>query len=313
MPLVSVAALVAMTVAAPPSGLRDIAHAALAPPPETAVLQTETFGTITLDHSAHLARRTACKACHGPGPVTKLGRLPPKVAHDRCVTCHRTAEAGPTGCKDCHVKPAPAPGGGDAVTTASMSDVAAGASAEATVAAASSAAAAPAPALAALDAELTAMKTREIEDRVRNPFRRILSLGVSSTGGGGRDVTTGPALYVTAREGKVMVAYGIEHGTFSGDSRTLGLIGGGITHQLRGPWNVHGLGVGGFDVIENPTSFSPILGVRSGIEWLGRTMSVSLDGSALVDLMTQTDKLGQEYGGLNWSVSLSVGFVISRD
>jgi hypothetical protein len=311
MPLVSVAALVAMTVAAPASGLRDAALAALAPPPETAVLQTETFGTITLDHSAHLARRTACKACHGPGPVTKLGRLPPKVAHERCVTCHRDGEAGPTACKDCHVKPTPAPGGADAVTTASMSDVVAGASAGATVAAASGTAPAPGP--TALDAELSAVRTREIEDRLRNPFRRILSLGVSSTGGGGRDVTTGPALYVTAREGKVMVAYGIEHGTFSGNSRTLGLIGGGLTQALRGPWNVHAIGVGGFDVIEDPTSFSPIVGLRSGIEWLGRTMSVSLDGSALLDLVTQTNKLGQEFGGLNWSVSLSVGFVISRD
>src|SRR5512133_2102318 len=74
---------------------------ALPPAPQLVVLQTSYYGTITLDHPAHLARRISCKKCHGPGPVRKI-EFTPRVAHERCVDCHRVAARGPTQCHGCH-------------------------------------------------------------------------------------------------------------------------------------------------------------------------------------------------------------------
>jgi hypothetical protein len=320
--------LVMALTAAPPPDLRDaalgsagagaaaevleVASAGLPPPPELAVIQTQTFGTITLDHRAHLARKTSCRTCHGPGPVGKLGRLPARVAHDRCVTCHRVAENAPTACRDCHVKAAPAPE--PEVVTAALGDGSAGGAAGAAAPVHLEGAPAGGTVVpASLLAELQAMRTRELEERVRNPFRRVLGVGFSATGGPGRDVTTGPALSITAREGRVLLLYAIERGTFSGESRTLGLVGAGLTHAVRGPWNVHAIALGGFDVIENPTTFSPTVGLRGGIEWLGRRTSVSLDATAAEDLVSGVNKLGQQTGGFTWSVGASVGFVVARD
>jgi hypothetical protein len=82
--------------------LRDLA-AALAPPPSVVVRTTRSFGTITIDHRKHLGLRAACVRCHGPGPVSKI-EFTPKVAHERCVGCHKEREAGPTACGGCHVK-----------------------------------------------------------------------------------------------------------------------------------------------------------------------------------------------------------------
>jgi hypothetical protein len=320
--------LVMALTAAPPPDLRDaalgsslpgaaaevleVATAGLPAPPELAVIQTQTYGTITLDHRAHLARKTSCRTCHGPGPVAKLGRLPARVAHDRCVTCHRAAENAPTACRDCHVKPAP-PSEPEVVTAALAEVGGSGAPSVGTLPRAEGIPAGGAVVPAALLAELQAMRTRELEERVRNPFRRVLGIGFSATGGPGRDVTTGPALSITAREGRVLLLYGLERGTFSGESRTLGLVGAGLTHAVRGPWNVHAIALGGFDVIENPTSFSPTVGLRGGIEWLGRRTSVSLDATAADDLVTGVNKLGQQTGGFTWSVGASVGLVIGRD
>src|SRR5512134_861710 len=98
MPLAQIGAVIALALSALP------------PPPETVVFETKMYGTVTLDHRAHLARRVACRSCHGEGPVRKLaGSFGPKVAHDRCRGCHLEISRGPTDCRGCHVKPPPPP------------------------------------------------------------------------------------------------------------------------------------------------------------------------------------------------------------
>src|SRR5690242_20384849 len=63
---------------APSEQLSDATLNALPPPPEVVVRQTRYYGTVTIDHRAHLARRSPCVGCHGPGPVTKL-EFTPKI------------------------------------------------------------------------------------------------------------------------------------------------------------------------------------------------------------------------------------------
>ncbi|HEY6003699.1 MAG TPA: cytochrome c3 family protein, partial [Anaeromyxobacter sp.] len=117
-------ALVALALAAPPgaepdlvamtfpplSTLREMLPAALPPPPDRVYLETRSYGTVMVDHRAHLARRVACRACHGAGPVSRI-ELTPRSAHESCRACHVTASRGPTSCRDCHVQPAEPPVG----------------------------------------------------------------------------------------------------------------------------------------------------------------------------------------------------------
>ncbi len=89
------------------------------PPPGVITRETRTFGTIHIDHPAHLAARAACSGCHGPGPITKVGRMTPPEAHERCFACHLALQRGPRVCRGCHVVagepgpavPRPPPGG----------------------------------------------------------------------------------------------------------------------------------------------------------------------------------------------------------
>ncbi len=83
--------------------------AALPTPPHKVVFPTRK-GDVTLDHAAHLARRTPCKACHGPGVVGKLEDWEYQRAHLVCVGCHRDGGRGPIVCSGCHApQPDPQP------------------------------------------------------------------------------------------------------------------------------------------------------------------------------------------------------------
>jgi hypothetical protein len=82
----------------------SISMLALPPPPQKVVRVTRCFGEVVLDHHAHLARRTACRSCHGNGVVGKLA-LPPRLAHDRCRGCHIVEHRGPVDCRGCHALP----------------------------------------------------------------------------------------------------------------------------------------------------------------------------------------------------------------
>ena len=72
---------------APPGAVAGAQPQASPPPPEVVVLETY-YGTVTLDHRAHLAMEAPCSGCHDPGAVSKI-KFTPKVAHDRCVGCHK--------------------------------------------------------------------------------------------------------------------------------------------------------------------------------------------------------------------------------
>ena len=91
--------------AIPPSqSILDSTLDALPPAPQVVTLQTGYYGTMSIDHRAPLARKISCKMCHGPGQVGKIA-FTPRIAHDRCVECHRVEARGPTACNGCHVKP----------------------------------------------------------------------------------------------------------------------------------------------------------------------------------------------------------------
>lgn len=69
--------------------------------PETIVF-TATMGNVTMPHLVH-ADAFSCATCHGDGVpgALDLGR---EAAHALCIGCHQEQKAGPTGCRDCHVK-----------------------------------------------------------------------------------------------------------------------------------------------------------------------------------------------------------------
>ena len=69
--------------------------------PKTVVLEAS-YGKVTFPHSLH-AEAYDCTTCHGEGTPGMLG-LGKVKAHALCKGCHKEVGAGPTGCKDCHVK-----------------------------------------------------------------------------------------------------------------------------------------------------------------------------------------------------------------
>jgi hypothetical protein len=87
----------------------EVVEQALPAPPDKVVLKTSYYGTVTVDHTAHLARKARCRDCHGAGPVTNIS-FTPKLAHERCRGCHAEAQKGPTDCKGCHILPPKEPG-----------------------------------------------------------------------------------------------------------------------------------------------------------------------------------------------------------
>ena len=80
--------------AIPGADLMNVLPSAMPTPPKTVVRHTY-FGDVTIDHEAHLARHARCVQCHGSGPIRKIKRFTPKVAHERCVGCHQQANKGP--------------------------------------------------------------------------------------------------------------------------------------------------------------------------------------------------------------------------
>jgi len=60
------------------------------------------YGNISFPHSMH-AESYACTTCHGTETPAAFG-LTKEVAHPLCKDCHKAEGAGPTGCRDCHVK-----------------------------------------------------------------------------------------------------------------------------------------------------------------------------------------------------------------
>jgi hypothetical protein len=258
-----------------PAPLRDTVEQALPPPPTVVVRKTRYYGTVTIDHRAHLARRAACRSCHGPGVVTKL-ELPPKVAHDRCIGCHQEEKRGPVDCKGCHVKdaaPATSPAPSDAPTVARRSIVHVAGEAHAAAAPIAGAAVGairagsppPAP-----GGEAAPAVPRTIDVRRASGVERAFSVGAAV----GRGL--GPSLRFTARHGSLAIAHSVENLSGGGESRTFGLIGAGVSRPLSRSFSGEALALGGFDAVRRPQpSFLPALGARVAIGWHPRRWSIA--------------------------------------
>jgi hypothetical protein len=291
--------------------LRDAALGTLAPAPEKVVRTTRSFGTVTIDHRAHLARKAHCADCHGKGPVTKI-EFTPRLAHDRCIGCHREQKRGPMSCRECHeVKPPPLPSTLQAKGPAGAAELAAakpaGAAVTSTgaVGAAAVAAAPPAGAGALASARSTPTDDGVLERGQR--FLRILSAGFAGSSGAGQGASGGAAFYFTARQDGYLMSVSVET-----PGRTLGLVGGGAVLQLRPHFNALALCVGGFDAATSPSlKMMPALGGRVGVEWLGDRSTVGLSVTGLSDLVRATDQTGNSMGGFTLSFAATVGWVIA--
>jgi hypothetical protein len=277
----------------------DLVEQAMPPPPKVVVLKTNYYGTVTVNHQAHLARKLHCKDCHGPGPVRRI-EFTPKLAHDRCRSCHAELKRGPTDCRGCHVMspPAPAtltaeaqpaagpPGKGDAVAAkpapgavsaplARLSPDAVVAplvkvSPDAVVAPLSPEGAGPATAATAGAPPLppagegSAFADGALEGQA---LRRTVHVG--GTAGTGY----GASARISSRQGQVVISHALDRLGGSGPPRTLALMGAGALLPLALPPSL-GLvaeGIVGVDARERPTvNVMPALGARLGLEWTPR-------------------------------------------
>jgi hypothetical protein len=286
---------------------------ALAPAPDKVVRVTRSFGSVTVDHRAHLARKAHCADCHGPGPVTKI-EFTPRLAHDRCIGCHREQKKGPMGCRECHVvtEPKPAPIQ-VAKADAKSEPLAAGAPGAAPLpqapagTAASVAAAIPAPGGATAPVSRSPLADVGPTGGAHG-FVRVLSIGFAGLAAQGQSASSGPGVFFTARDEDLVLSLSIET-----PGRTLGLLGAGKVFPLRPRWNVVGSVVGGFDAAQRPSvAVMPALGARAGVEWMGASTTVGFCLTGVSDLVRKTDALGQQVGGVSVSGALTVGWV-ARD
>lgn len=294
----------------PPSALRvaalrpahlpgDLVQQALPPAPHLVVRQTGYYGTVTIDHRAHLARRVTCKACHGPGPVTKI-EFTPRLAHDRCVGCHRLAQRAPTECKGCHVMP---PADAQSVVAAAPTGPATAGVAGVAVA---SAPVAGQPLAAVAPAQGTGV-TAEMDDVRSGSFRRAVGIGACAAGSG-----FGPAFHLSSRHGGTVLEHSADRLSGRDDVRTNVLVGGGIARALRRDLDLVAVGLGGIDVAERPAvTAMPALGGRVGVEWAPPPSwlvhSVRLSVTGLVDVANRRS-LGRDVGGAHLYATLATGF-----
>lgn len=301
-PLAALLAAIALSAAAEPEGARvatvdprgpleDLALGSLPPPPAVVVRETRYYGNVTIDHRAHLARRAACRSCHGPGPVTKLS-FTPKVAHERCIGCHKEEAKGPVACQGCHVKAAPkAPPQALAVAPPTAPPPPPGPN-PANVASALAALEASAPPPGAPGA---------------GTLQRSLEVGLAAADG------TGPAVRLAFHQDRVLVTQSFDRRASADEARTSGLLGAGLSRPLGGRFALEALALGGFEVVERPVvALLPALGARAGVEWcpnLRFLRSVNASVTAVVDLATR--RAGdREVGGAAVYGTVSTGFAI---
>ncbi|WP_242360179.1 cytochrome c3 family protein [Anaeromyxobacter sp. SG17] len=308
----------------------ELAEQALPPAPQQVALKTRTFGTVTVDHPAHLARRAHCVSCHGEGPIQKI-EFTPKLAHERCRGCHKEQQAGPLTCRGCHALPpaaekplvaqpavdtpavvgARASSGTPAGAAAGMAASAAPASA--TTAASRGPATAPAttrvaatspgPTRTAPAARIAGVASAETTSPIDVPLRRVLEVGFA--GGSG----FGPAVRLLSRQEHMVLSHSFDR-VGGGQARSLGLLGIGKGFPVQEGVEVVALGLAGIDVVESSTAtLLPAAGARIGVLWSVRhrfieTIDFSLTGVA--DL-ARSHALGQEVGGATFFATIAAG------
>ena len=239
----------------------EILEQALAPAPKVVVLKTAYYGTITVNHAAHLARKIHCIECHGQGPVAKIA-FTPKEAHARCRDCHAQAQRGPTECRGCHnmVAPGTVVTGLRAIGAPQVSAAEARAAVEAkqAVEARRYAKAGALP----TEAELHAF----VEPGAKAPVLRTVQAG-GAAGDGDR---YGFSVRVASRQDWLAISHNLDRMTGPGHARTLLYSGGGYYHALPA---IPSLGLlaealGGVDTVQRPkVTFAAALGARLGVEW----------------------------------------------
>jgi len=261
--------------AIPLPAVQDLVEQAQAPAPTIVELKTGYYGTVTVNHAAHLERKAHCKDCHGPGRVGPI-EFTPKLAHDRCRSCHSERKQGPTDCRGCHVLPPPAPEAAEAPAKEP-----------------------PAPAAAPQAAPTTAPARHgaiaEIHEEVRldeppppMPFLRSVQAGGVAGNGAGLSVR------VSLRRDALMVSQSVDYMGGWGRSRTLVTLGLGASVPLEriDALRVEAEGLGGLDVAGAPGPEAlPAVGARVGVAWAppwARRFPLFLTVTALVDLFHGT-------------------------
>lgn len=298
-----------MPAAAP---LLALLLSALPPAPEKVVLETRSFGTVTVDHAAHLKRRARCVSCHGPGPITKVGRLEPKDAHERCIGCHKKEARGPTGCRQCHVVPDPAAAkptlAGGPVPGAPGEGSAPGSGAAPVLARATGAGPPPAVLPGGPVGQQPAFAPEPFEE---TPRAILVEVGGTTAASSHRPAVLGLAARVTLREDRLRIRQSLEwYGGQRG--RTLGLLGAGWSFPLDRRWNLETLALAGFDAVSGqPVNVLPAAGLQVGVSWAARLgfvdeLAFSLTG--LSDLVRRRELLGEPVGGTALSATLTMGF-----
>jgi hypothetical protein len=278
----------------PVDDLADAAEAALPPAPTTVVRQTRYYGTVTIDHRAHLARRASCKTCHGPGVVSKLV-FTPKVAHGRCIGCHQEQAKGPTKCAGCHVR-TPKP---DTVVAAAGPGAAADPSKPKE----------PDPAnVAAALAALEGPKSEVRGGLPRNePFHRLLEVGLAAGSG------PGPSVRLATHQDFMLVSQSFDRVRSGGTARTFALFGAGISRPFYPRVMYQAVALAGFDVVDSPlVALLPSIGLRAGLDWRPPRglflQHVTASLTCVVDLSRRAS--GRELGGTTLYGTLGTGFAV---
>lgn len=270
-----------------PGDLTDAVLGALPPPPNIVVRETKYFGAITIDHRAHLGRRIACRRCHGTGQVSKI-EFTPKLAHERCLGCHKEVAKGPEKCQGCHVKPPPP-----------VEEVAAaGRAAEPQ--------GPPPPNPANVAAALAAFDTPTSPPAPVELFQRHIEVGLAAGTGMGLSVR------LASHQDFWVVTESVEELRAQRDARTLALVGGGLCRALNPGTLLELSAVGGFDVFDRPVvAVFPALGLRTALEWrqpVPFLQHVTASITGVADLSRRA--FGREVGGFAVYGTVATGFRI---
>jgi hypothetical protein len=250
-------ARVASAKPAPAPLIQELVLEGLSPKPLVVERKTDTYGTVTIDHEKHLQLRAPCQRCHDPGPVTKID-FKPKIAHQRCIGCHKELQAGPSHCMGCHVKTVPSKALADAAPEGSTDKV--------------------------VVASMTPAPKAPLETVSLRPSSRH-AFGVGLVAGDG----IGFSLRISTRGERFFRAYTAERLSSGGSSRFLTTLDLGVAHSPVPHWTAFAVGVVGVDAQDQPDAgFAPALGLRVGAEWTPPDgwpiSSVYLSLSAIDDL-----------------------------
>lgn len=298
-----------------------LAEAALPPPPDRVFLETRTFGTVMVDHRAHLQRKVSCRICHGPGVVSSIA-FTPRSAHETCRACHVQAKRGPTSCRDCHVQaegpPIVSPGervrfvyrgpGGARIASATSSRVFAPPVAAKSLAVEASKP--PEPPRLAPGGEAVTLSTEELAALRDASFSSSREVGFGMLAGAGR-TSAATSLRLATRVDALVWTEGLQWATGGGFGSLAALLGGGYVFPLRSRLDVQLLAVGGIDMRYEPSiAVVPVLGATAELRWarsrFPRTVGVALNTTTA--LGTVRDTYGDRVGGTTVSLGVVAGF-----